>query len=67
VYLLYDHAAVLHSEVQNLVVLLIFVVMEFISPYSRKRVCIFRRFGGICVTTFLQVTKYFTPMVNYVF
>jgi hypothetical protein len=31
--LLYEHAAVFYSEVQILVALLIFVAMEFLSPY----------------------------------
>jgi hypothetical protein len=40
-------------KVQILIVLLIFVAMEFLSPYLRKRVCLFRRYWGFSLTTYI--------------
>jgi hypothetical protein len=59
--LLYDHVTVLHSEVQIPVVLLTFVAVEFLSPYFRKIFCIFCRYGGPSVTTFLQAKNILPP------
>jgi hypothetical protein len=53
-------------KVQILIVLLIFVAMEFLSPYLTERFYIFRRYRGFSLTTFLQATKYSTPMVKHV-
>jgi hypothetical protein len=55
--LLYYSVAVLYTEVHNLVGLFIFVAIELLSPYLRKRDCNFGRYQGFSVTTLLQATK----------
>jgi hypothetical protein len=83
VYLLYDHVIVLiHSGVQILVVLLIFVAMEFLSPYLRKSLHLSslwrflpdyiltsdKRFYPHCKTRFLVFvsTLHIAPLVFYI-
>jgi hypothetical protein len=62
--LLYGHVAVLHDADSSSHINFHCYGVSFST--FRDKICIFHRYEGILVTTFLQATKYSTPMAKHV-